>query len=48
MKLRGLLLERKAITKLDSVLKSRDFTSLTEVCIVKVRIFPVVVYKCES
>ena len=45
---RGLLLERKTITKLDSVLKSRDITSLTEVCIVKARIFPVVMYRCES
>ena len=45
---RGLLLGRKTITKLDSVLKSRDITSLTEVCIVKARIFPVVMYRCES
>ena len=45
---RGLLLGRKAITKLDSVLlKNRDITSLTEVCIVKARIFPVVICRCE-
>ena len=46
--LRCLLLGRKAITNLDSVLKSRDITFLTKVCIVKVMGFPVVMYRCES
>ena len=45
---RHLLLGRKAITNLDSVLKSRDITFLTKVCIVKVMGFPVVIYRCES
>ena len=43
-----LLLGRKAMTNPDSVLKSRDITSLTKVCIVKTMIFPVVLYRCES
>ena len=43
-----LLLHRKAITKLDNVLKSRDITLLTKVHIVKAMIFPVVMYSCES
>ena len=38
------LLERKVMTNLDSVLKSRDITLLTKVCIVKTMIFPVVMY----
>ena len=42
-----LLLGRKAMTKLDSILKSRDITLLTKVHIVKAMIFPVVVYGCE-
>ena len=42
------LLGRKAITNLDSVLKSRDVTLLTKVCIVNAIIFPVVMYGCES
>ena len=42
------LLERKVMTNLDSVLKSRDITLLTKVCIVKTMIFPVVIYRCES
>ena len=46
--IRWLLLGRKAMTNLDSVLKSRDFTQLTKVCIVKVKVFPVVMYGCES
>ena len=46
--IRCLLLGRKAITKLDSVLKSRDITLLTKVRIVKAMIFPVVMYGCES
>ena len=44
---RCLLLERKAMTKLDSILKSRDITLLTEVHIVKGMIFPIVMYGCE-
>ena len=44
-----LLLGRKAVTNLDSVLKSRDITLLTnKVCIVKAMVFPVVMYGCES
>ena len=43
-----LLLGRKAITNLDSILKSRDITWLTEVHIVKATVFQVVMYKCES
>ena len=46
--IRCLLLGRKAITKLDSVLKSRDITLLTKVHIVKAMVFPVVMYSCES
>ena len=45
---RCLLLERKAITNLDSILKSRDITLLTKVCLVKAMVFPVVMYGCES
>ena len=45
---RCLLLERKAITNLDSILKSRDITLSTKVCLVKVMVFPVVMYGCES
>ena len=45
---RHLLLERKAMTKLDSILKSKDITFLTKVCIVKATVFPVVMYRCES
>ena len=45
---RCLLLGRKAMTKLDSVLKSGDITSLTKLCIVKAMVFPVVMYQCES
>ena len=45
---RRLLLGRKAMTKLDSVLKSRDITLLTKVCIVKAVVFPVVKNGCES
>ena len=43
-----LLLGRKAVTNLDSVLKSRDVTLPTKVCLVKAMVFPVVVYGCES
>ena len=45
---RCLLLGRKAMTNLDSILKSRDITLLTEVCLVKAMVFPVVMYGCES
>ena len=45
---RYLLLGRKALTNLDSILKSRDITLLTKVCIVKAMVFPVVMYRCES
>ena len=43
----NLLLGRKAMTNLDSVLKSRDITLLTKVCMVKTMVFPVVMYGCE-
>ena len=42
-----LLLGRKAMTNLDNVLKTRDITLLTKVCIVKAMVFPVAVYGCE-
>ena len=45
---RCLLLGRKAMTNLDSVLKSRDITLLIKVCIVRVMVFPLVMYECES
>ena len=45
---RHLLLERKVITNLDSILKSRDIISPTKVCLVKAMVFPVVMYGCES
>ena len=45
---RYLLLGRKAMTNLDSILKSRDNTLPTKVCLVKAMVFPVVVYGCES
>ena len=47
-KLRHLLLERKGMTNLDSVLRNRDITLLTKVHIVKAMVFPVVMYGCES
>ena len=43
-----LLLGRKAMTNLDRMLKSRDITLLTKVCIIKAVVFPVVIYVCES
>ena len=43
-----IFLGRKVMTSLDSVLKSRDITRLTKVCIVKAMVFPVVTYSCES
>ena len=45
---RCLLLGRKAMTNLDSILKSRDITLPTKVCIIKAMVFPVVMYRCES
>ena len=45
---RRLLLGRKAMTNLDSLLKSRDITLPTKVCLVKTMVFPVVMYGCES
>ena len=45
---RQLLLERKYMTNIDSILKSRDITLPTKVCLVKVMVFPVVMYGCES
>ena len=47
MKLRDLLLERKAMTNLESILKSKDITWPTKVHIVKAMVFPVVMYGCE-
>ena len=44
---RHLLLGRKVMTNLDSILKSRDITLSTKVCLVKTMIFPVVMYGCE-
>ena len=46
--IRCLLLGRKAISNLDSILKSRDITFLTKVCLIKAMVFPVVMYGCES
>ena len=43
-----MLLGRKAMTKLDSILKSRDIALLTKVCLVKAVVFLVVMYRCES
>ena len=45
---RRLLLGRKVMTNLDSIFKSRDFTLPTKVHLVKVMVFPVIVYGCES
>ena len=45
---RPLLLERKVMTNLDSILKSREITLPTKVCLVKAMVFPVVMYGCES
>ena len=45
---RRLLLGRKAMTNLDSILKSSDITFLTKFCLVKAMVFPVVMYGCES
>ena len=49
MKFKGcFLLGRKAMTNLDSILKSRDITLLTRACLVKAIVFPIVMYGCES
>ena len=45
---RRLLLGRKVMTNLDSILKSRDISLSTKVCLVKDMVFPVVMYRCES
>ena len=45
---RRLLLGKKPVTKLDSILKSRDITLATKVCLVEAMVFPVVMYRCES
>ena len=45
---RHLLLERKAMTNIDSVLKNRDITLPTKVSLIKAMVFPVVMYRCES
>ena len=45
---RRLFLGRKVVTTLDSILKSRDITLPTKVCVVKATVFPVVMYGCES
>ena len=45
---RPLLLGRKVMTNLDNILKSRDITLPTKVCLVKAMVFPVVMYGCES
>ena len=45
---RGLVLGRKAMTNLDSVLKSRDIILPTKFCVVKAMVFPVVMYGCDS
>ena len=48
MKLKDVLLGRKVMTSLDSILKSRDITLSTKVHLVKAMVFPVVMYGCES
>ena len=45
---RHLFLGRKAMTNLDSILKSRDITLPTKVCLVKAMVFPVLMYRCKS
>ena len=45
---RRLLLGRKAMTNLDSILKNKNITLLTKVCLIKAMVFPVVMYGCES
>ena len=48
VKLRGLLLGRKVMTNLDSILKSRDIALPAKVCLIKAMVFPVVIYGCDS
>ena len=48
MKLNDVFLGRKAMTNLESILKSRDITLSTKICLVKPMVFPVVMYGCES
>ena len=48
IKIRKMLLGRKAVTNLDSILKSRHITLLTKVCKVKAMVFPIVMYGCEG
>ena len=45
---RHLFLGKKAMTNLDSILKSRNITLLTKVCLVKVMVFPIIMYGCED
>ena len=45
---RSFVLRRKAMTNLDSILKSRDITLPVKVCLVKAMVFPIVMYECES
>ena len=45
---RRLLLKRKVMTNLDHILKSRDITLLTKVCLVRAMVFPVIMYECEN
>ena len=45
---RRLLLGRKAMTNLESILKGRDITLPTKVCLIKAMVFPIVMYECES
>ena len=47
MKLKDLLLGRKVMTNLNSVLKSRDISLTTNICLVKAMVYPVVMYECE-
>ena len=47
-KLKDLLLGRKAMTNLDSILKSRDVTFPTKVCLIKAMVFPVAMYECDT
>ena len=48
MKLKGLLLGRKAMTKLDSISKSRIITLLTKALLMKPMVFPIIMFECES
>ena len=48
MKLKHLLLGNKVMTNLDNILKNRDITLPTNVCLVKAMVLPVVMYRCES